>query len=70
MAIGAIAGDAGKGAAIGAVAGGLVGGARSRRAQRDAQAQAEAAQAAFDQQLQGWDRNYVACMQGRSYVVN
>jgi outer membrane lipoprotein SlyB len=70
VAIGAIAGDAGKGAAIGAVAGGLVGGSRSRRAQRQAQAQAEAAISAFEQQLQVWDRNYVACMQGRHYVVN
>ena len=70
LAIGAIAGDAGKGAAIGAVAGGVVGGSRSRRAQQKAQADAEAASEAFNRQLQTWDRNYVACMQGRDYVVN
>jgi hypothetical protein len=70
VAIGAIAGDAGKGAAIGAIAGGLVGGSRSRRAQAQAQAEAEAAIEAFNKQLQTWDRNYVACMQGRDYVVN
>jgi hypothetical protein len=70
VAIGAIAGDAGKGAAIGAVAGGLVGGSRSRRAQAQAQAEAEAAIEAFNRSLQTWDRNYVACMQGRDYVVN
>jgi hypothetical protein len=70
VAIGAIAGDAGKGAAIGAVAGGLVGGSRSRRAQAEAQAQQEAAIEAFNKQLQTWDRNYVACMQARDYVVN
>ncbi len=70
VAIGVIAGDAGKGAAIGAVAGGLAGGSRSRRAQAQAQAQAEAAIEAFNRQLQTWDRNYVACMQGRDYVVN
>ena len=70
LAIGAIAGDAGKGAAIGAVSGGLVGGSRSRRTQRAAQGQAEAAVEAFNRQLQTWDRNYVACLQGRDYVVN
>jgi hypothetical protein len=70
VAIGAIAGDAGKGAAIGAVAGGLVGGSRSRRAQAQAQAEAEAAIEVFNGRLQTWDRNYVACMQGRDYVVN
>ncbi|KPK55985.1 MAG: hypothetical protein AMS21_13065 [Gemmatimonas sp. SG8_38_2] len=66
LAIGAIAGDAGKGAAIGAVAGGLAGGSRSRRAQAEAQAAVDA----FNAQLQKWDRNYVACMQARDYVVN
>lgn len=70
VAIGAIAGNTGKGAAIGAVAGGLVGGSRSRRAQQSAQGEAQAATDAFNRQLQGWDRNYVACLQGRDYVVN
>jgi hypothetical protein len=70
VAIGAIAGDAGKGAAIGAIAGGLAGGSRSRRAQQQAQAETQAAVDAFNRQLQTWDRNYVACMQARDYVVN
>ena len=70
LAIGAIAGDAGKGAAIGAIVGGLGGGRRSRQAQAQAQAQADAAIAAFDKEMQVWDRNYVACMQGRKYTVN
>jgi len=70
LAIGAIAGDAGKGAAIGATAGGLAGGRRSRRAQAEAQAQADAAIEAFDKEMKVWDRNYVACMQGRNYGVN
>ena len=70
LAIGAIAGDAGKGAAIGATAGGLVGGSRSRKAQQQAQAEQEAAIDAFNKQMERWDRNYVACMQGRDYVVN
>jgi len=70
LAIGAIAGDAGKGAAIGAVAGGAVGGSRSRRAQQKAQADSQAAVDAFNRQMEKWDRNYVACMQARDYVVN
>ncbi len=70
LAIGAIAGDAGKGAAIGAAAGGLAGGRRSRRAQAQAEAQRDAAIEAFDKQMTVWDRNYVACMQGRKYTVN
>ena len=70
VAIGAIAGDAGKGAAIGAVSGGLIGGMRSRRSQQAAQSQAEQAVNAFNTQFQQWDRNWVACMQGREYTVN
>lgn len=70
LAVGAIAGDAGKGAAIGAASGGLAGGMRSRRQVRQAQSEAQAAIDAFNRQLQTWDRNYVACMQGRDYVVN
>jgi len=70
LAIGAIAGDAGKGAAIGAVAGGLIGGIRSRNRQADAQAQAQAAVDAFNAQFSKWDRNWVACMEGRGYTVN
>ena len=70
LAIGAIAGDAGKGAAIGAVAGGVAGGSRSRRAQQQAQSDSQAAVDAFNRQMEKWDRNYVACMQARDYVVN
>ena len=70
LAIGAIAGDAGKGAAIGAAAGGLAGGRRSRRTQQQAGAQQDAAIEAFQSQMEVWDRNYVACMQGRKYTVN
>ena len=70
LAVGAIAGDAGKGAAIGAASGGLAGGMRSRRQISQAQAQQQAALDAFNKQLEKWDRNYVACMQGRKYVVN
>lgn len=68
--VGAIAGDAGKGAAIGAAAGGLAGGMRSRRQTAAAESQAQQAVDQFNSQLQVWDRNYVACMQARDYVVN
>lgn len=68
--VGAIAGDAGKGAAIGAAAGGLAGGMRSRRQRSEAESQAQQALDQFNSQLQVWDRNYVACMQARDYVVN
>ena len=70
LAIGAIAGDAGKGAAIGATAGGLTGGRRSRRQAQAAQSGFEQDLKAFQDQLAVWDRNYVACMQARKYVVN
>jgi len=70
LAVGAIAGDAGEGAAIGAVVGGLTGGMRSRRQKRAAEASFEQDVNAFQEQLQKWDRNYVACMQARKYVVN
>jgi hypothetical protein len=70
LAVGAIAGDAGKGAAIGAASGGLAGGMRSRRQVSQAQSQQQAAIDAFNRQLETWDRNYVACMQARKYVVN
>ena len=70
LAIGAIAGDASQGAAIGAVAGGLTGGRRSRRQAQSAQSSFEQDLKAYQDQLAVWDRNYVACMTGRKYVVN
>ncbi len=70
LAIGAIAGDAGQGAAIGAVAGGLTGGRRSRRAAQSAQSAFDQDLKAFQDQLAVWDRNYVACMTAKKYVVN
>ena len=70
LAIGAIAGDAGQGAAIGAVAGGLTGGRRSRRQAQAAQSGFEQDLKAFQDRLAVWDRNYVACLQAKKYVVN
>jgi hypothetical protein len=64
--IGAIAGDAGKGAAIGAVGGTVVGGSRARRNQRAAQANSQAqTQGAMDT----FNRAFAACMEGRGYTV-
>jgi hypothetical protein len=69
VAIGAIAGDAGKGAAIGATAGGMTGGMRSRRTMKAAGGSANAAAAAYQQQFQFWDRNFVAALEGMGYSV-
>jgi hypothetical protein len=69
LAIGAIAGDAGKGAAIGAVAGGAGGGIRAQRQRQAAQAAFEAALAEFEIGFRLWDRHWMACMDGRGYSV-
>ena len=68
-AIGAVAGDAGKGAAIGATSLGLTGGIRSRRAVKTAEGSSSAAVAAYQQQFQGWTRNYMAAMEAKGYTV-
>jgi hypothetical protein len=70
VAVGAIAGDAGKGAAIGAASGGLAGGMRSRRKRQALEAEMERAIDQFKRDLETWDRNYSACMQGRGYGVS
>lgn len=69
VAIGAIAGDAGKCAAIGATAGGIGGGLKGRR---DLEMQHQALENAHDEQqrlLQEYDRAYGACLAGRGYIV-
>jgi hypothetical protein len=75
-AIGAIAGDTGKGAAIGAVGGVMVGGARQRQKkaanqQAAAQQQQQVAQQQqyTAQQQQNFQRAYGACFEGRGYTV-
>jgi hypothetical protein len=68
--IGAIAGDTGKGAAIGAIAGGLTRGARSRRQRSSADQVMKRALEAYQRDLEVWDRNYSACMEGHGYTVN
>ncbi len=71
--VGAIAGDAGKGAAIGALGGGLVGGMR-RNDQRRRQAQQQQnyqqqQQAALNQGSSNYHRAFAVCMEGRGYTV-
>ena len=74
LAVGAIAGDAGKGAAIGAVAGGLFGGLRhnDRSRSNDQQRQQWENQqtANYANQRNNYNRAYGACLEGRGYTVN
>jgi len=73
LAVGAIAGDAGKGAAIGAVSGGLIGGVRrSEQKSREEQAQQQWASqeaARYSQGRSQYNRAFSACMDGRNYTV-
>jgi hypothetical protein len=68
--IGAIAGDAGEGAAIGAVAG-AVGGRRARKqASRGAGEQAkQQTEAASAQKTETFKKAMSACLEGRGYTV-
>ena len=69
VAVGAIAGDAGKGAAIGATSLGLTGGMRSRRAVKAAGNTSSTAVAAYQQQFGVWTRNYMAAMEAKGYSL-
>ena len=65
---GAIAGDAGTGAAVGAATGGLIGGMKQRGQAQQQQAQAN--QAAQQQNaLAAYNRALSACLSGRGYTV-
>jgi hypothetical protein len=67
---GAIAGDAGEGAAIGAVVGTIAGGAKARRNRRAQQEQAAQQHQAQQQgQLGTYNRAFAACMEGRGYTT-
>ena len=74
LAVGAIAGDAGQGAAIGAVVGGLFGGLRHNdrsRSNEQQQQQWENQQANnYVNQRNKYNRAYGACLEGRGYTVN
>jgi hypothetical protein len=68
--IGAIAGDAGKGAAIGAAAGTMAGGAQKRQARRQAQEGAsQQAQVSVEQQKATYNKAFSACMEGKGYTI-
>jgi hypothetical protein len=73
LGIGAIAGDAGKGAAIGGLSGGVIGGARSQEQKRQqAQAEqqwAEEQAAQYAHKRNSYNRAYGACLEGRGYTV-
>jgi hypothetical protein len=69
LAIGAIVDEEGKGAAIGATAGGLTRGMQARTSRSRAKAGTEAAEAAYRQKFQDWDRHFVAAMEGKGYTV-
>ncbi|MCO6412204.1 MAG: glycine zipper family protein, partial [Thiogranum sp.] len=68
-AIGAIAGDTGKGAAIGAATGGLFGGMRQREANAQQQQQTQQQSAAAAGKADTYNRAYAACLEGRGYTV-
>ena len=77
----AIAGDAGKGAAIGATVGTVRGGRQQRQANEaskqqaaqsagaQVQQQANQAQAAYNQQMNKFKQGFSACMDARGYSV-
>lgn len=70
---GAIVGDAGTGAAVGAATGALSGvfrrRDRARHQRQSAERQAEQQAAAEAKNLEGYNRAYSACLEGRGYTV-
>jgi len=73
LGVGAIAGDAGKGAAIGAASGALIGGVRRHDQNvRQEQANQQWAQQEANRYARGrsdYNRAFGACMEGRGYTV-
>jgi predicted lipid-binding transport protein (Tim44 family) len=69
VAVGAIAGNAAEGAAIGAASGGLFGGMRAQQSRNEQQQLAQQQQAAYQTNLDNYNRAYTACLQGRGYTV-
>jgi predicted lipid-binding transport protein (Tim44 family) len=70
LAVGAVAGDAGKGAAIGAVGGGLFGGMRHHQGRVEQQQWADQQAANYQNNRSNYNRAYAACLEGRGYTVN
>jgi hypothetical protein len=69
LGIGAITGNAGKGAAIGAGAGAVAGGARQAGRNQQQQASNQQAQSNYNANLQQYNRAKAVCMEGRGYTV-
>ena len=69
-AIGAIAGDAGKGAAIGAAAGGMKGMAQGQQAQAQQNQKAQADAKAKEQEMKNsFIKAFSVCIEGKGYTV-
>ena len=66
LAVGAITGDSGEGAAIGAVVGTMAGG---RRARKNQEAQTQQAQQSKASTLQHFNKAFGVCLEGRGYTV-
>ena len=69
MAIGAVAGNAGKGAAIGAASGGIIGGARKSKSNKEQEQYTQEQAAGYEQKRTTYNRAWGACMEGKGYTV-
>jgi len=70
VAIGAIAGDAGEGAAIGAVAGGVAGRRKGKQAQAQANQQATTDAANKEKEMKdSFVKGFSACLEGKGYTI-
>ncbi len=68
-AIGAIAGDTGRGAAMGAAGGGLLGGMRRQDSSRQQDDWARRESANYQRNRGEFNRAFGACLEGRGYTV-
>lgn len=66
---GAIAGDAGKGAAVGAGVGAAAGAHKRRKAEKQQEAAQEQAAKQQEVNVEGYQRAFGACMEGKGYTV-
>lgn len=66
---GAIAGDAGKGAAVGAGVGAAGGAHRRRQAEKQQEAVQQQAAKQYEASVEGYQRAYGVCMEGKGYAV-
>jgi hypothetical protein len=66
---GAIGGDAGKGAAIGAGVGAAAGAHKKRKGEKQQEAAQQQATAQQEASVEGYQRAFGACMEGKGYTV-